>query len=101
MGEASWQLIVRANIVSATRARARGLALVEDPSSVVDARYDSAADAIELAFNGGGSMTIPRRVVPGLKRASASKLGAVVVSPVGRYHSDANGLAVSSGHLGR
>lgn len=65
------------------RARARGVARVEDPSSVVDARYDSAADAIELAFKGGGSMTIPRTVVPGLERASASKLGAVFVSPAG------------------
>jgi Protein of unknown function (DUF2442) len=65
------------------RARARGKARVEDPSSVVDARYDSAADAIELAFKGGGSMTIPRTVVPGLERASAAKLGAVVVSPAG------------------
>lgn len=65
------------------RARVRGVARVEDPSSVVDARYDSAADAIELAFKGGGSMTIPRTVVPGLGRVSASKLGAVVVSPAG------------------
>ena len=65
------------------RARARGEERVEDPSSVVDARYDSAADAIELAFKGGGSMTIPRTVVRGLERASASKLGAVVVSPAG------------------
>jgi hypothetical protein len=65
------------------RARRRGKARVEDPSSVIDARYDSAADAIELAFKGGGSMTIPRTVVPGLERASASKLGSVVVSPAG------------------
>jgi hypothetical protein len=46
------------------RARARGKARVQDPSSVVDARYDSSSDAIELAFKGGGSMTIPRTVVP-------------------------------------
>jgi hypothetical protein len=65
------------------RACARGVARIEDPSSVVDARYDSVVDAIELAFKGGGSMTIPRAVVPGLERASASKLGAVVVSPAG------------------
>ena len=63
------------------RARARGQARVEDPSALIDARYDSDADAIELAFKGGGSMTIPRTVVPGLERASASKLDAVVVSP--------------------
>lgn len=65
------------------RARARGQARVEDPSALINARYDSDADAIELAFNGGGSMTIPRTVVPGLERASASKLDAVVVSPAG------------------
>lgn len=65
------------------RARARGQARVEDPSALIDARYDSDADAIELAFEGGGSMTIPRTVVPGLERASASKLDAVVVSPAG------------------
>jgi hypothetical protein len=65
------------------RACARAVARVEDPSSVVDAWYDSGADAIELAFKGGGSMTIPRGVVPGLERTSASKLGAVVVSPAG------------------
>ena len=65
------------------RARARGQARVEDPSALINARYDSDADAIELAFKGGGSMTIPRTVVPGLERASASKLDAVVVSPAG------------------
>ena len=65
------------------RARARGQARVEDPSALIDARYDSDADANELAFKGGGSMTIPRTVVPGLERASASKLDAVVVSPGG------------------
>ena len=65
------------------RARARGQARVEDPSALIDARNDSDADAIELAFKGGGSMTIPRTVVPGLESASASKLDAVVVSPAG------------------
>jgi hypothetical protein len=33
------------------RARARGQARAEDPSSVVDARYNSDADAIDLKFN--------------------------------------------------
>jgi len=65
------------------RARARGQARVQDASAVVDARYDSEADAIELAFKGGGSMSIPRALVPGLERASASKLEPVVVSPAG------------------
>lgn len=65
------------------QARARGKARVEDPSSVVDARYDADADAIDLRFGGGGSMSIPRRIVPGLERASESKMETIVVSPAG------------------
>jgi hypothetical protein len=65
------------------RARVRGQARVEDPSAVIGARYDSGADLVELNFRGGGSMSIPRAIVPGLERASASKLGPVVVSPAG------------------
>jgi hypothetical protein len=65
------------------RARARGKSRVADPSSVIDARYDSGADAIDLKFSGGGSMSIPRRIVPGLKRAAESKIEAIVVSPAG------------------
>jgi hypothetical protein len=65
------------------QARARGKARVADPSSVVDARYDSGADAIDLKFSGGGSMSIPRRIVPGLERAAESKVEAIVVSPAG------------------
>jgi len=63
--------------------RARGKARAEDPSAVVDARYDSDADAIDLRFSGGGSMSIPRRIVPGLERASAAKMESIVVSPAG------------------
>jgi hypothetical protein len=65
------------------QARARGKARVEDPSSVVDARYDADADAIDLKFSGGGSMSIPRRIVPGLERATGSKIESIVVSPAG------------------
>jgi hypothetical protein len=65
------------------QARARGQARAEDPSSVVDARYDTDADAIELKFSGGGSMSIPRRIVPGLERASESKVETIVVSRAG------------------
>mgnify|MGYP001210704519 CR=1 FL=1 len=48
------------------RARARGDARAEDPSAIVDARYDAARDAIELKFRSGGVITIPRQVVPSL-----------------------------------
>jgi hypothetical protein len=65
------------------RARAHGQARVQDPSSVVDARYDSDTDAIELGFKGGGTMSIPRGMVPGLERASESKIQSIVVSPAG------------------
>jgi hypothetical protein len=65
------------------RARARGKARLKHPSAVVGARYHAGADLVELLFSGGGSMSIPRSVFPGLKRASASKLEAVVVSAAG------------------
>ncbi len=65
------------------QARARGKARLEDPSAVVDVSYDSDTDAIELRFGGGGSMSIPRRIVPDLKGASKSKMESIVVSPAG------------------
>jgi hypothetical protein len=64
-------------------ARARGQARAEDPSAVVDARYDRASDAIRLLFRGGGSMTIPRRFIPDLEGRPASTLESVSVSPAG------------------
>jgi Protein of unknown function (DUF2442) len=65
------------------QARARGKARADNTSSVVDARYDSDIDAIHLRFSGGGSMSIPRRIVPGLERASEAKMELIVVSPAG------------------
>ena len=65
------------------QAHARAKARAEDSSAVVDARYDSEADAIDLRFRSGGSMLIPRRIVPGLGRASGSKVEAIVISPAG------------------
>lgn len=65
------------------RARALGQARAQDPSAVVDARYDPDEDLINLKFGGGGSMAIPRRIIPGLERASASKMESIVVSPAG------------------
>lgn len=66
-----------------TRARARGEARAQDPSAVVDAQYDATRDAIDLRFRSGGSMTIPRQIVPGLEDVPASALGLISVSPAG------------------
>ena len=65
------------------RARARGEARAQDPSAVVDASYDPDRDLIDLKFGGGGSMAIPRKAVPGLRRASTSAIESIVVSPAG------------------
>jgi uncharacterized protein DUF2442 len=64
-------------------ARAIGEARAQDPSAVVNARYDENRDRVDLTFAGGGSMAIPRKIIPGLERASTSNLEAVVVSPAG------------------
>jgi hypothetical protein len=65
------------------RARARGQARVQDPSSVVGARYDADRDTVDLMFRGGGSMIIPRKLIPGLDRAPTSGLETISVSPAG------------------
>lgn len=65
------------------RARARGQARLQDASAVVDARYDAGRDIIDLTFRSGGSMTIPRLIVPGLQQASAAALESIIVSPAG------------------
>lgn len=56
----------------------------QEISGVVDARYDASRDAIDLTFRGGGSIMIPRRMIPGLDEASATALDAPIsVSPAG------------------
>lgn len=50
---------------------------------LVDLRYDRTSEAVILTFAGGASMTIPRRVIPGLERGPASALETVVLSPAG------------------
>jgi len=65
------------------RARERGKVRLQDPSAVLDARYDAGRDVIVLEFRGGGLMTIPRRIVPGLEGAPPTSLGAMSVSPAG------------------
>ena len=55
----------------------------QDASALVDARYDADSDSVVLTFRGGGSMTIPRRVIPGLELQPASALESMTISPAG------------------
>jgi hypothetical protein len=64
-------------------ARARGETQALDASALVDARYDRTSDAVLLTFRGGGSMAIPRRVIPGLERTHAPDLESMTLSPAG------------------
>src|SRR5712692_9649540 len=65
------------------RARAQGQARAKHPSAVVSAHYDESRDRIDLTFGGGGSMAIPRQMIPGLESASTPNLEAIQVSPAG------------------
>ncbi len=65
------------------RARARGKARSQEASAVVAARYDATRDAIDVTFGGGGSMGIPRQIIPGLCKAPASSLEPIRISPLG------------------
>ena len=64
-------------------ARARGRARTQDASAVVDAHYDKSRDRVDLMFDGGSAMSIPRNMIPGLERASTSQLETILVSPAG------------------
>jgi hypothetical protein len=66
-----------------SRARVRGQARAQDPSAIVEAQYDATRDAIDLRFRSGGSMTIPRQIVPSLDDVPASALGSISISPAG------------------
>ena len=65
------------------RARARGEARAQDPSAIVEARYDATRDAIDLGFRSGGVITISRQVVPGLDAVPTAALDMISVSPAG------------------
>jgi hypothetical protein len=65
------------------RARARGALRARDGSALVSARFNPRRDTLELEFRGGGSMVIPRDLVPGITRVPAAKLAAPVVAPAG------------------
>jgi len=64
-------------------ARARGERRALDPSAVVDAQYEPKSDVFLLTFQGGGSMMIPRVIVPGLEDQPAAAVARIVVSPAG------------------
>ena len=53
------------------------------PSAVRAARYLRDRDAIEIEFNGGGIIIIPRRAIPEIARARTSVLEGVTVSIAG------------------
>ena len=65
------------------RARARGTMRTREASAVVGARYDARRETLHLTFRGGGSMAIPRRLIPGLERTAGTDLAAPTVSPAG------------------
>ncbi len=54
-----------------------------DPSHVVRAGYDCNRDCVDLTFVGGGSIVIPRKMIPGLDSVSASTAGVIQLSPAG------------------
>lgn len=65
------------------RAREAGRLQAQDPSAITGARYNPRRDAVELSFAGGGIMTVPRELIPGLEGASPAALSVISVSPAG------------------
>lgn len=65
------------------RARTAGQQRAHDKSAVIDARYDSTRDVIELHFRSNGVIAIPRKLIPGLQKAPLSTLRTITVSPAG------------------
>jgi hypothetical protein len=65
------------------RVREVGQRQSHDPSAVTGSRYMPRRDAIELAFVGGGTMMIPRQLIPELEGVSPAVLATVTVSPAG------------------
>jgi hypothetical protein len=65
------------------RARELGQLRSQDPSAIVGAHYDSRRDAVDLHFASGGTITIPRALIPGLEDATPQVLASVSISPAG------------------
>ena len=65
------------------RARAQGVVRCQDPTAVVEARYEAHDNALRLTFRGGGSMVIPIRMVSELANQPDAALARIDVSPAG------------------
>ncbi len=65
------------------RGRALGQKQAGDRSAVIRVRYDESRDLVDLTFRGGGSMAVPRKLIPALERAPAVILGGIELSPAG------------------
>jgi hypothetical protein len=65
------------------RARGRGREDASATNAVVNARYGEAADAIELVFRGGATVTIPCIRIPALADVPKRDLGMVSPSRAG------------------
>ena len=65
------------------RARAAGERQARDPSAVIAVRSLRRRDAIELTFNSGGTMTIPRGVIPEFGEVPTDSLKRLTVSVAG------------------
>jgi hypothetical protein len=63
-------------------ARQRGETRAGEGSALIEASYDQASDTVHLSFRGGGSMAIPRAIIPDLE-GQKSSLEAVSVSRAG------------------
>ena len=64
-------------------ARAVGEREARDPSAVTAVRYLARRDAVELEFVSGGTVTLPRRAIPGLADAPTEALKELTSSAAG------------------
>lgn len=65
------------------QARAEGLARSQDPTAVIDARYEPRERSLRLTFRSGGGMLIPIGKVSELSGRSPAELARIDVSPLG------------------
>ena len=65
------------------RAKAEGLARSQDPTAVVEARYEPRERCLRITFRSGAGMVIPVDKISELSGQSPSDLANVEVSPLG------------------